>query len=244
MNDSDHAGFTLQTFHSVTEMGQTAWDALSAGRPFQSAAWYRFGERVMSDCEPVYIVLSRNGIPAARGTFWVVRNEPLPVPAFVRRLIAPLLRRRPLLICRSPLSSSSGLVLPEPPARAPALLQIATAAQKEMEQHNCSFLLFDYLDVQATPRDSWPAGYIPLKLSAPGTRMTVLWKDFDAYLAAGDTKGRQRYKRCMRQGGDCRQRGIGPAVGPEACQPAQPLAARHVREPRHGGGHLRGSQPA
>ena len=100
----------------------------------------------MADCRPIYIILTLGNRPIARGTFWVVRNEPLPVSPLVRMWLAPSLRRRPLLICRSPLSNSSGLILPEGPWQESALKMIAQAASKELRKLDGSFLIFDYLD--------------------------------------------------------------------------------------------------
>ena len=142
--------FKILTASSVDEVGEDAWDALSAGRPFQSARWYRFGERVMADCNPIYIILSLDNQPVARGTFWLVRAEPLPVSPFLRRLLAPILHRWPLLICRSPLSNSSGLILPEGPLRESALACIAQTAYRELRRLGDSFLLFDYLQAEQT----------------------------------------------------------------------------------------------
>ena len=71
--------FISQTYNSVANIGDAAWDALSAGKPFQSAHWYQYGERVMDACTPVYVILSLNGQPVARGTFWLVCEEPLNV---------------------------------------------------------------------------------------------------------------------------------------------------------------------
>ncbi len=42
-------------------------------------------------------------------------GEWMPVSAFLRKGLAPLFRRWPLLICRSPLSNACGLVLPKDP---------------------------------------------------------------------------------------------------------------------------------
>src|SRR6266446_147376 len=110
--------FDLQIAHSVTEIDPASWDQLSAGRPFTSHQWYRYGETVLADCEPTYLIAYQQGQPIARATFWRTANEPLPLESVVlRQTIQPLIKRWPLMICRSPLSSLSGLVLPEPPLR-------------------------------------------------------------------------------------------------------------------------------
>jgi predicted N-acyltransferase len=174
--------FEILTASSVNEVGEEAWDSLSASRPFQSARWYRFGERVMQGCQPIYIILSMEKRPIARATFWVVREEPLPVAPFLRTWLKPILRRWPLLVCRSPLSNSSGLILPEPPLRESALEYISEAASKELRRLGGSFLVFDYLEARQATWPGWPSRFKMLQIADPGTRLALEWNDFDAYL--------------------------------------------------------------
>jgi hypothetical protein len=49
--------FDIRIVHSVEEVDQAEWDALGGGKPFSSHRWYRYGEKTMSDCIPVYILL-------------------------------------------------------------------------------------------------------------------------------------------------------------------------------------------
>ena len=174
--------FETRTASSVDEVGVSAWDALSAGRPFQSARWYRFGERVMADCQPVYIILSLDKQPVARATFWLVRSEPLPISAPLRSLLAPALRRWPLLICRSPLSNSTGLILPEAPWREEALRVIAETALRELRRLRGSFLLFDYLEPDQAKWAGWLKRFKPMEIIWPGTRLVLGPGGFDEYL--------------------------------------------------------------
>jgi hypothetical protein len=176
--------FEILIASSVDEVGVDAWDALSAGRSFHSARWYRFGERVMAGCQPVYIVLSLDHQPVARGTFWLVRAEPLPVSPVIRSLLAPTFRRWPLLICRSPLSNTSGLILPEASWRENALRVIAETAFKELRRLGGSFLLFDYLDPDQVKWAGWPTRSRPMVIAGPGTRLTLGPGGFKAYLGS------------------------------------------------------------
>jgi Acetyltransferase (GNAT) domain len=176
--------FEILIAFGVDEVGVDAWDALSAGRPFQSARWYRFGERVMAGCQPVYIVLSLDHQPVARGTFWLVRSEPLPVSPVIRSLLAPTFRRWPLLICRSPLSNTSGLILPKTPWRENALRLIAETAFIELRRLGGSFLLFDYLDPEQVKWAGWPVHSRPMIIAGPGTRLTLGPGGFKAYLGS------------------------------------------------------------
>ena len=189
---------SIRTAAGVDELGADAWDTLSAGRAFQSARWYRFGQRCLPDCQPVYMLVSQHDRPIARGTFWLVRNEPLPVSPFMRLWLAPVLRRRPLLICRSPLSNSSGLILPEGPMRAAALSALVAQAQVEARRRQCSFLMFDYIDPPQR-EGPWPAGCRSLEVPGPGTCMRLEWPSFEAYLQANGRKNRQDFWHSQRE---------------------------------------------
>src|SRR5689334_1159062 len=106
--------FDFQIAHSVAEIDPESWDRLSAGRPFTSHQWYRYGEAVLADCKPIYLIVHQHGQPIARATFWRTANEPLPIQsAFLRHGLQSLFRHWPLLICQSPLCSISGLILPD-----------------------------------------------------------------------------------------------------------------------------------
>ncbi len=103
--------FKILTASSVDEAGADAWDSLSGGRPFQSARWYRFGERVMGDCRRIYIILTLDDRPIARATFWVICDEPLPVSTCRAEMAGPHLS--PLAIADLPLASFE-FVRPDP----------------------------------------------------------------------------------------------------------------------------------
>jgi predicted N-acyltransferase len=192
--------FDIQIVHGVEEVGQAAWDRLGRGLPFASYRWYRFGEAVMDDSMPVYIILAQNGEPVARATFWVIRNEPLPISwQPVRAALHAVLRRWPLFICRSPLSNSSGLILPEPPARGPALEAIKRAAMEEAKKQKASFLVFDYLEEEQTRWSEWARPFVPYTVTDPGTRMEIKWSNFDQYLGHLSQKARKHYRQYIRE---------------------------------------------
>jgi predicted N-acyltransferase len=197
MNEQINAEFRSQTYHSVADMGESAWETLSAGRPFQSARWYQYGERVMNTCTPVTIVLSLNEKPVARATFWLVRDEPLPVPGWLRAVLGPILQRWPLLICRSPLSNSSGLILPEGPLREQALERITEEARSAAERLHCSFVLFYSIEAEEA-KAGWPPGFMILEDPEPGTRMERKWDSIEQYLQTGGRRNRQHYRRSLR----------------------------------------------
>jgi len=191
--------FDVQVAHSVAEIGQPEWDRLGEDQPFASYRWYRFGEAVHANDVPIYVTLHRAGEPVARATFWLKRHESLSTTSrTVRYVVGRVLRYRPLLACRSPLSGTSGLILPAPPLREAALETIALFAQELVGQHRASFLLFDYLDPTQMDWPGWPDGHVRMPNTSPGTRMAITWQDFESYLAQMSKKRRYNIRRDYR----------------------------------------------
>lgn len=191
--------FEVQTYQSVQEVGQEAWDRLSGEVPFASYQWYRFGEVVLADDSPIYLVLSSAGEPVARATFWLKKRETLPISSrLLSRFVAATLSRWPLLACRSPLSSTSGLALPEPPLRDAALETIVRCARDLAEQFGASVLLFDYLDRQELDWPVWQDDFVTVADLQPGTFLALCWPDFESYLSHLDKKQRYNVRRNYR----------------------------------------------
>jgi CelD/BcsL family acetyltransferase involved in cellulose biosynthesis len=109
-----------------------------------------------------------------------------------------VLKRRPLLVCRSPLADTSALLLPGGSLRDEALSVLTQAAQVEFKKQRGSFLVFDYLLTEQL-KYPWPPGYEPITVSEPGTYMPIQWESFEAYLEAGNKKDRQHYKRSLKE---------------------------------------------
>ncbi|MGD9148351.1 MAG: peptidogalycan biosysnthesis protein, partial [Anaerolineae bacterium] len=191
--------FDVRVVHSVQEVGQEAWDGLSGGVPFASYQWYRFGEVVLAEDLPIYLILSSAGEPVARATFWLKRQETLPISSrLLRGFVASVLSRWPLLACRSPLSSTSGLVLPASPLRDHALKAILRHAQNLVHQYGVSVLLFDYLDREVLDWPVWPDAFVTVPDLHPGTCLALCWPDFDSYLSHLDKKQRYNVRRNYR----------------------------------------------
>ncbi len=187
--------FEVQIAHRVDEVGQGVWDRLAGDRPFASYRWYRFGETVLADNLPIYIILSRGHEPVARATFWLRRNEPVPMPAGVLRgLIEWVLNRWPLLICQVPLADVPGLVLPDPPLRDEALALLGQLALEQARYHGASFVVFVYLEEAEANWPGWPAAFASAELPEPGTRLAIACPDFESYLAALSKKSRRQYR--------------------------------------------------
>ena len=124
------ANLEVQTFKSINEIDPEIWDRVVANRGFQSHNWYKFGERAMAECQPTYLVVWDGDKPVASAALFRIHNEPLPLPSVARRFMASVLKRRPLLVCRSPLADTSAMLLPGEPLRDEALAIIAKAAQQ------------------------------------------------------------------------------------------------------------------
>ena len=192
--------FTIRVSHRISDIDPNEWDRLSGERPFQSYRWYRYGERVMSDCQPTYILLYLEEKLTARAALWLVRNEPLPLShGFMRNVARSALNHWPLLICRSPLSFLSGLILPDIPLRDPALSEICQAARNELKSQHGSFLVFDYMEAKDKEWTGWPPEFNFITVSDPGTIMHNHWNDLESYFASGNKKDRQHHKRSMHE---------------------------------------------
>lgn len=189
----------VQIAHRVEEIGEEAWDSLGPERPFASYRWYRFGEAVLTDDLPIYVILSWAGEPVARATFWLKRRETLPVSSEpLRQLVERILRRWPLLACRSPMSGTSGLILPDPPLRDTALEIIVEHGRELLQAHGASVLLFDYLDSTELDLPGWPHEFAKVREIGPGTQLAIAWPDFDSYLACMPKKQRYNIRRTCR----------------------------------------------
>jgi hypothetical protein len=72
------SNLSVKTVSSIHEIDARLWNQLSGGRPFQSYDWYVFGEQVMSDCLPIYLLAYDGDTVIARASLWLTRNEPVP----------------------------------------------------------------------------------------------------------------------------------------------------------------------
>src|ERR1700752_1352468 len=132
-------GLQVRTFFSIKEIDARAWDRLSGQLPFQSYNWYTFGERVLFDCLPIYLLVYEEDNLVARASMWLIRNEPLPkMPKPMKRIIAALLQRWPLLICRSPLANTSGIIVKSNLHREAILAALTQAAIVQARQRKAS----------------------------------------------------------------------------------------------------------
>jgi len=184
----------VRTYHSIQDISPELWDSIATRRGFQSHRWYTFGERAMADSPPTYLIAFEGEKAIAGAAFFRVHNEPLPLPSVARRFMSSVFKKRPLLICRSPLADTSALLLPGEPMRDDALTAITKAAREEFKKQRCSFLVFDFLLTEQLKYPGWSSGCEPITLSEPGTYMPIQWENFEAYLEAGNKKDLQNFK--------------------------------------------------
>jgi predicted N-acyltransferase len=192
--------FEVQVIQRVSDIGPEKWDAIAHNNPLASFRWYEFGETVLDDAAPLYILLSRNGEPISRATFWLLRHEPLPVPLkLVRSAMASAFRRWPLLMCRTPLTDISGLILPEElNLRDAALRTFARIAREWGREHGASFTVFDYLDIGEFTLSEFPL----IDMAGSSTRLLNRWDNFDDYLKQLGSSARKDYNRHRNRAAD------------------------------------------
>lgn len=223
----------VQATNQITEIRAEEWDAISAGRPFSSHAWYRYGEQSMTGCRPLYLIVRRDGRPVARASFWLVPNEPLPTAEIPQRwntLLRAFLRRWPLLICRSPLADTGGLVLPDTPEQEPALRALIAEAQAFARRARASYLIFDYMDAQLAHMAGWPGKWSLLRLSEPGTCLPITWDSYDHYLK---DLSKSAWKDYRRQANQAERMGLQVNTG-EPVDREEALPLIRAVEQRHG----------
>ncbi|GAP15069.1 uncharacterized protein conserved in bacteria [Longilinea arvoryzae] len=185
---------------SIAEVDRGEWDRLSADRPFASYNWYQFGESVLAPAPRWYVLVYDAGELIARATFWLSRQEQLPLSSAAERLTASLFFRfRPLLLCRSPLADWSGLILPQDSRRAEALRLISMAIVELAAKQRVSFTAFDYLDLPAMHEDWQGLSFLRVDIDDPGTCLTFGQSNFAEYLHGLPKSAYKDYRRHRNQ---------------------------------------------
>jgi predicted N-acyltransferase len=176
--------FEVRIINSVREVKKEIWDRCNSGLSFNSHNWYQFGENARKNDKPVYILLFHQGELIARAAFWVSWQEPLPISSEpVRRLVARMLHRWPMMICRTPVMDATGLSLPSESAlRTYAIETIARKALQVAQQYKVSFVLFPYLLSEEAQAAGWLSEYFAVDLPGPSTCLEIQWSDFESYL--------------------------------------------------------------
>jgi hypothetical protein len=105
------SNLNTKVVHHIREVDEGVWDESIGGSRFKAivvSLWRTGHGRLPS----FYVLVFQGPRLVGRAALWKVRNEPLPkMPALLRRSLAALVRVWPLLICRSPLAFTQGIVL-------------------------------------------------------------------------------------------------------------------------------------
>lgn len=190
---------SVQVIDTINKINAEEWDGLSAGKPFQSHTWYKFGEQVMVGNSPIYLLAYQNKKLIGRLALWVTPNEPLPQSlGYGRWILNPVMRKWPLCICRSPIAQTSGLIVSAMAEHPKQVVESLIQAAIEQGQNNkCMALLFDYLSSQE--KEILPQHIHSMQAADAGNILSNTWEDFDQYLARGDKKARRHYHRTLRE---------------------------------------------
>jgi predicted N-acyltransferase len=190
--------YSLTVTNSVEQTTPEEWDQLGGGALYSSHRWYRYGESVLHNDTPYYLTVMDGDHPVARATFWLKKEEALPVTSpLVTKWINRIFHRWPLLICSSPLASTGGLILPDNGDN-PEIIKLILAQLREiMQRERVSFLTFDFINPQQTEQLSSTGELHPITLSEPGTRLEIRWSTFDQYLKSLSKSDRKSYRRAV-----------------------------------------------
>lgn len=196
--DFDNLPFKIQVFRRIIDIDPVDWDNLNKNRPFQSHRWHQYGERVMNDCKPIYLLAYQNDALIGRAALWNIHNEPLPkMPLAAKKILLAAIKKWPLLICRSPLAFTSGIVLADNIDRKKVLAALSASALEIAKEQKTSFLVFDYLNT--TDSHDLPENLAATTNPSAGTIMENRWESLEDYLSDGNKKDRQHYKRVQRE---------------------------------------------
>jgi hypothetical protein len=184
---------------SVTEIDPESWDVSGTDTPFSSYQWYAFCEKVMPDCSPAHILLFRDGCTFARGSFWLMRKDVLPITSPLNRKAGEwLMRRKPLLVCRSPVANESGLALPLR-GRREAFARLSEVAEAHARKYSGSFVIYDYLNMQEVKPELLPDRYSYAEVVEPGTALILNWNSFENFLSTLSKPAWKDYRRHSNQ---------------------------------------------
>lgn len=184
---------------SVSDVDPKLWEVPGSDLPFLSYQWFAFCERIMPECSPAHILLFRDGRTYARGSFWLMRKDVLPISSQVGRMAGEwLMRRKPLLVCRSPVANVTGLALPTSD-REEAFIALAEAAEELGRKSGASFVLYDYFNPREVNLQILPNQYKHMELSEPGTALEIQSKTFEDFLSLLSKQAWKDYRRHSNQ---------------------------------------------
>ncbi len=163
---------------------------------FTSWNWYQYGEIVLANSQPLYIVVEEDARPVARATFWVKRADALPIASnLLYHSMNAVFSRWPLLICQSPLASVSGLLLPDGSEQEEVFGLLMDQASIAAQEVGASFLVLDFISEQQAKQLNYGGKLSGVNMNEPGTNLEITWPDFEAYLQSLSKSVNKDYRR-------------------------------------------------
>jgi predicted N-acyltransferase len=222
--------FNALIVHSMADVDPTEWEIAGSAPPFSSHAWFSFCEKVMPECTPVHILLFRQGKTFARGSFWLMDSDVLPIDSPLgRHAAAWIMKRKPLMVCRSPVANMSGLAVPVV-GRREALSALVKTAEEYAAKSGVSFIVYDYLNRHET-LSGFPYDYGSMEVTEPGTILDICWKSFEDFLAS---LSKQAWKDYRRHSNQAARIGIRISAHTEVTDQSEAIDLIRRVEKRHG----------
>jgi hypothetical protein len=185
----------FKVFEGINSVDQATWSQITRGHPYAGWRWCQYGE-VTLNRQGHYLVAYEGDEPVGGAIFWVMHKEAIPSRnPWVRWFLKVYLKRRPLVVCRTPvLTDHKGFFLPPDPAQQAAVLdEIKRLGIEIIRKNKGSFLLADYLVAEEVDYD-W-GDFLKLKdFLNIGTRMNIEWETFDEYMAALKAQNKKAHK--------------------------------------------------
>ena len=194
--------FDIKISYRISDIDEMVWNSIGEDYPFSSYEWYGFGEAVLNYDSPIYILLFMNGVLVAKSTFWVRRNESLPISSrILRDLVKKVIAHRPLIPCQIPLGNDSGLIIPDQNIFSDALKLIVETAEQIADKNRASFIYFPYLEPWEARDTGWPRHFGTVNLE-PGSYLAIQWETFDQFLGQLGKSVRKDYRRHRNRAND------------------------------------------
>ena len=184
-----------EVIEGITNVDASIWDKLTLGFPFTSTVWCKYSE--LYEQEPTHYALVYDDERAVGGAiFQISHHENLPTTyKFVYQAVNQYLKRRPLIVCRSPLETFyGGIFLPEDKQlRQQVLDKLQEVAHQLAKKYHASFILVDYLDEEILNGD-WPDFVKLYDFAYASNVLHVQWQTYDEYLQYIRSTSKKRLK--------------------------------------------------
>lgn len=184
-----------KVFEGIDAVDQAQWDRLTARHPFAGWTWCKYGE--IAAAQPTYYAIICDGDdPIGGAIYTIMHDEDAPTTnRLVQGFLTFYLRRRPLVVCRTPIATiHRGFFVPDDPAqRAHVLAEIRRVAQDLLKKYHGSFFLADYVTADELNYD-WGDFRKIRDFANIGMLLTVEWDTWDDFLADLKERNKKAHK--------------------------------------------------